>query len=250
MVDSEFQAEWSGVFDFGDMVMSFRVADVAIAAAYAIMKVEKPLEFLVSIVLSYKKSNIFQKEEAAVFLCMVKMRLAVSVCMSSYQYTLDSKNEYLLISQADAWNTLQLLDAVDSNAFTLQLQYQLDQRSPSDNAKTELGTDDYRENEALIKFRREHLSENLSLAYDSPIKIVRGQGAYLYDEKGSRYIDMVNNVCHLGHCHPKVVAAGQTQMAMLNTNTRYLHDNIADFGARIIVYVTGQFIGLYVCQFR
>ena len=41
---------------------------------------------------------------------------------------------------------------------------------------------------------------------------------------------MVNNVCHVGHCHPKVVAAGQRQMAVLNTNTRYLHDNIVDFG--------------------
>ena len=45
---------------------------------------------------------------------------------------------------------------------------------------------------------------------------------------------MVNNVCHVGHCHPKVVAAGQRQMAILNTNTRYLHDNIVEFGERLL----------------
>lgn len=47
-------------------------------------------------------------------------------------------------------------------------------------------------------------------------------------------MDMVNNVCHVGHCHPKVVAAGQGQLAELNTNTRYLHDGIVRYAERIL----------------
>jgi len=62
---------------------------------------------------------------------------------------------------------------------------------------------------------------------------VRGAGAYLYDETGQAYLDMVNNVCHVGHCHPRVVAAGQAQMAILNTNTRYLHDNIVNYAQQL-----------------
>jgi 4-aminobutyrate aminotransferase-like enzyme len=75
-----------------------------------------------------------------------------------------------------------------------------------------------------MAIRQRHLGKNLSVSYDTPLKIVRGMGGFLYTETGQPYMDGVNNVCHVGHCHPRVVAAGQRQMAVLNTNTRYLHD--------------------------
>jgi 4-aminobutyrate aminotransferase-like enzyme len=59
-----------------------------------------------------------------------------------------------------------------------------------------------------------------------PVKMVRGNGVYLIDQYGNKYIDTVNNVAHVGHEHPAVVKAGQHQMAVLNTNSRYLHENI------------------------
>ena len=62
-----------------------------------------------------------------------------------------------------------------------------------------------------------------------PLTIVRGEGAYLYDEHGRAYLDCVNNVCHVGHCHPRVVAAGREQMARLNTNTRYLYPELTEY---------------------
>lgn len=85
----------------------------------------------------------------------------------------------------------------------------------------------------IIAIRKRHLNPTLSLSYDHPLKIVRGQGVHLYDDQGRAFLDMVNNVPHVGHCHPKVVAAGQAQMAQLNTNTRYLHDNIAEYSLQL-----------------
>ena len=87
--------------------------------------------------------------------------------------------------------------------------------------------------EDIIALRREHLNPTLSMSYRQPLKMVRGAGAYLFDQDGNAYLDMVNNVCHVGHCHPAVVAAGQAQMAQLNTNTRYLHDNIVEYAKRL-----------------
>lgn len=81
--------------------------------------------------------------------------------------------------------------------------------------------------------RRRLLGRNLSIAYKSPLKIVRGSMQYLYDEQGREYLDAYNNVAHVGHCHPRVVKAGQDQMALLNTNTRYLHDSIVRFAERL-----------------
>ena len=63
--------------------------------------------------------------------------------------------------------------------------------------------------------------------------MVRGAGPYLFDHRGRPYLDLVNNVCHVGHCHPRVVAAGQEQMARLNTNTRYLYDGLTEYAARL-----------------
>ena len=85
---------------------------------------------------------------------------------------------------------------------------------------------DHPDNKALRDFRKTHLGKGMSLSYQQPIQMVRGMGAYLVDQFGATYLDTVNNVAHVGHEHPFVVKAGQDQMALLNTNTRYLHENI------------------------
>ena len=81
-------------------------------------------------------------------------------------------------------------------------------------------------NADIISYRHEHLGKGMSLSYDQPIQMVRGMGPYLIDQFGTTYLDTVNNVAHVGHEHLSVVKAGQEQMALLNTNTRYLHKNI------------------------
>ncbi len=86
----------------------------------------------------------------------------------------------------------------------------------------------------IIKIRERHLGKNLSLSYEKPLKMVRGEGVYLIDETGRKYLDTVNNVAHVGHEHSRVVEAGQKQMAVLNTNTRYLHDNIVEFANQLL----------------
>jgi 4-aminobutyrate aminotransferase-like enzyme len=87
--------------------------------------------------------------------------------------------------------------------------------------------------ELLVETRHRLLGRNLSIAYDAPVKIVRGSMQYLYDEDGRQYLDGYNNVAHVGHCHPKVVEAGLRQMQTLNTNTRYLHDTILHYAERL-----------------
>ncbi|KYO20348.1 5-phosphohydroxy-L-lysine phospho-lyase [Alligator mississippiensis] len=66
-----------------------------------------------------------------------------------------------------------------------------------------------------------------------PVKIVRAKGQYMYDENGRQYLDCINNVAHVGHCHPDVVNAANEQNQLLNTNSRYLHDNIVDYARRL-----------------
>ncbi|MDG4669533.1 aminotransferase class III-fold pyridoxal phosphate-dependent enzyme [Shinella sp. 838] len=90
-----------------------------------------------------------------------------------------------------------------------------------------------RSHEEIVKLRRELLLPNLSISYDKPIKFVRGEGVFLIDDSGRAYLDCFNNVCHIGHAHPVVVEAMAKQAETLNTNTRYLHDNIVAYAERL-----------------
>ena len=81
--------------------------------------------------------------------------------------------------------------------------------------------------------RQERIGRNLSIAYREPVRVVRGWMQYLYDDEGRRYLDAYNNVPHVGHCHRRVVEAGAEQMRVLNTNTRYLNDLLAEYADRL-----------------
>jgi 4-aminobutyrate aminotransferase-like enzyme/Ser/Thr protein kinase RdoA (MazF antagonist) len=85
-----------------------------------------------------------------------------------------------------------------------------------------------------LEARRRLVGRNLSIAYADPLKIVRGSRQFLYDDEGRRYLDAYNNVPHVGHAHPRVVEAASAQMAVLNTNTRYLSDRLTEYAGRLV----------------
>jgi len=123
---------------------------------------------------------------------------------------LDYKNDFpgvAFINQIDVWKSI----CIDPN-----LLFKIE------NLQTKKSST----NQELIQYRKQHLGKSLSLQYNTPVKMVRGDGAYLLDELGNKYLDTVNNVAHVGHEHPMVVRAAQEQIALLNTNSRYLHENI------------------------
>ena len=84
------------------------------------------------------------------------------------------------------------------------------------------------------------------LFYDEPVHLERGEGVYLFDRDGRRYLDCYNNVASVGHCHPRVVEALTRQAARLNTHTRYLHENVVRYAERLAATCPGD---LSVCMF-
>ncbi|XP_069174044.1 ethanolamine-phosphate phospho-lyase isoform X2 [Procambarus clarkii] len=101
--------------------------------------------------------------------------------------------------------------------------------------------------EETLELRKKHIGPSCKLFYkDDPIKILRASGVYMYDEQGCRYLDCINNVCHVGHCNPYVVSAAMQQMLVLNTNSRFLHDNVVLYAQRLLSYFPKE---LCVCYF-
>src|SRR5678810_605634 len=87
---------------------------------------------------------------------------------------------------------------------------------------------------ATLAARRDRaLGAGAPLFYNAPLHIVRGEGVYLFDADGRRYLDMYNNVPCVGHANPDVVAAMARQQATLNVHSRYLHEGIVAFAERL-----------------
>ena len=87
--------------------------------------------------------------------------------------------------------------------------------------------------EELLRQREEHLGKALSIAHGKPLHITHGSMQYLYASDGTRYLDLVNNVSHVGHSNPRVTEACAKQMGLLNTNTRYVYDGLTKYLGRI-----------------
>ena len=207
----------TGILDFGDIVHSYAIADLAIAVAYAVLDKPDPLEAAVSIVRGYARSRPIDDDEVAALFGLVVLRLCASVCIAAQQQRQRPDDPYLSISQAPIARTLPRLAAIGF-----------------DEAEAAFRSARGRTPAETLAARRRVIGANVSVAYREPVKIVRGWMQYLYDESGRRYLDAYNNVPHVGHSHPRVVKAATEQMLVLNTNTRYLHDRLAMFAERLV----------------
>jgi 4-aminobutyrate aminotransferase-like enzyme len=224
-----------GLIDFGDFVYSCTVFEAAVTAAYAMLGKPDPLAAAAQVIGGYHGANPLTELETELLYYLIGLRLATSVSMSAFQQRMEPETGYLSISEKAAWDMLEALANISPR--TARSRFRAACGLP-ESAGQELG--------ALQAKRKNHLGYNLSLSYDRPLKIIRGAGQYLYDQDGVAYLDMVNNVCHVGHSHPQVVQAGARQMAMLNTNTRYLHDNIVRLAERLAATLPPE---LSVCYF-
>ena len=89
---------------------------------------------------------------------------------------------------------------------------------------------------ARLARRARLLGAGYRLFYSEPLHFVRGEGVWLHDASGRRYLDAYNNVACVGHCHPEVVSAMAQQGSLLNTHTRYLHDSILDYADALLAH--------------
>lgn len=237
--DDPRQCKVIGVIDFGDLVHTHTVCELAIASAYAIMDKADPVTAAAHIVKGYNQALSLTGEELELLFALICIRLCLTVTNAAYQRTVEPDNEYLTISEQPAWMLLEKLAEVNPQSAHYTFRTVCDM--PADPATNEAGgclggnccDTPKMEAEEILALRHKLIGKSLSIAYQKPLTIVRGSMQYLYDEHGHRFLDCVNNVAHVGHSHPRVVKAGQSQMAVLNTNTRYLHENLVRYAKQL-----------------
>jgi 4-aminobutyrate aminotransferase-like enzyme/Ser/Thr protein kinase RdoA (MazF antagonist) len=218
----------SAILDYGDVVHTATVCNLAVALAYVMLDKPDPISTVAPVVAAYHEIFPLTEAEVEVLYRLAVTRLCLSVCIAAKQTHDVPDNEYLKISNAPAWALLEKLQTVPLDWPTQVFRYACgipvvkDQFSPPSESQSE-----------LITARRKSTGASLSLSYKSPLHIVSGSRQYLFDSSGRRYLDCVNNVAHVGHSHPFVVRAIAAQMQRLNTNTRYLHENLIEYTRRL-----------------
>ncbi|ASZ15075.1 aminotransferase [Chitinophaga sp. MD30] len=227
----------TGLIDFGDMVYSQLINNLAIACTYAMLHQHDPLAAAVAVIQGYHETYSLQLQEIQVLYYLIAARLCISVTNSARLSAAGSTNTFHFVTENAAWNLLHRLIKINpvaaENAFRLAAGF------PPCITINEAHT-------ALLQTRKTHVGRNLSISYRQPLKIWKGALQYLYDDQGRTFVDCVNNVSHVGHCHPTVVKAIAQQAARLNTNTRYLHDHLVEY-ARMLTDTLPE--PLQVCYF-
>jgi 4-aminobutyrate aminotransferase-like enzyme/Ser/Thr protein kinase RdoA (MazF antagonist) len=223
----------SAILDYGDVVHSATVCNLAVALAYVMFdKPDRhptdPIDAAAQVVAAYQEIYPLTEAEVDSLYTLTVARLCFSVCIAARQTRDVPDNEYLNISNAPAWSLLERLQQIPLDWPARVFRYACGMpviRGQTSRAR--------RTPAELLTARRKHLGSSLSVSYESPLHIVSASRQYLFDAEGKRYLDCVNNVAHVGHSHPRVVRAGTEQMAILNTNTRYLHEHLIEYSERL-----------------
>jgi 4-aminobutyrate aminotransferase-like enzyme/Ser/Thr protein kinase RdoA (MazF antagonist) len=220
----------AGIVDFGDLVQTRTVIDVAIAAAYQAFRADDPLDPLVDVLTAYHAVRPLAAGELALVPDLAAARMAQSLLISAWRAELHPDNvDYILADAEDCFDTLTRLDEHDPAALAVAL--------------TEACGELRRPHTPLaesLALRRARLGPALSLSYDEPVRLESGKGVWLTDVDGNRLLDAYNNVPQVGHAHPRVTAALAAQARRLTTNTRYLVDEVAVYADRLAALLPGE----------
>jgi len=212
----------SGIVDFGDMSHTALLVDLS-SALESVLRGRAPDAIFPAaraLLDGYEAVTPLEPLELELLGDLVTSRTAMTLAIASRQSAEDpARAGYLGASERGFWDLLGFLDAV----------------SPQEVAR-ELGASVEGDFNVLMA-RRERVVGSAALvplSYDPPLYLVRGEGTFVFDEQGRRYLDAYNNVPVVGHAHPRVTGRVARQLRLLATNMRYLHHEVVELAERIV----------------
>jgi 4-aminobutyrate aminotransferase-like enzyme len=222
-----------GIIDLGDMIHAPLVLEIAVTMGEFLVDGVASLDALPQLLAGYANAQPLERADINVLYDLITARIAIGVLIQTWRERncgagaglgagagagadslaeLSAKALDALASQGRGHLTQQWLDAVGINSSAPHRAV-----PPAD----------------LLRRRHTTLGANAELSYDRPLHLVRGEGVWVYTADGERLLDVYNNVPHVGHAHPVVVAAIADQARRIASNTRYLDERIIEYVERL-----------------
>jgi 4-aminobutyrate aminotransferase-like enzyme/Ser/Thr protein kinase RdoA (MazF antagonist) len=215
-----------GILDFGDMIHAPLIFEPAVAMSELLTEAVAPLDSAAAVLHGYAQGAALQADEVELLYDIITARHAITLLVHAWRHRHDQPGARVLEqASAQAARSLHHLLKLDRQALT---------RTWHEAAGTFAATaSSLAASPADLGRRHRLMGAGAELFYEKPLHIVRGAGVWVYDAEGRAYLDVYNNVPHVGHTHPTVVAAIQRQTAILATHTRYLHENILEYAEQL-----------------
>jgi len=214
----------TGIVDFGDMSFSALVVDLASVveshlAGRAVDDIVRTTRITID---GYERVTPLEPGELQILGELVAARACAGVVVPAARAALYADGDALMADlRSEAVILLEALHDIGFDQFAERIGGHARGRGASV--------------AGLAARRRSALGPALTgLSYREPLHLVRGEGVWLFDADGRRYLDAYNNVPVLGHGHPRVVEAMARQARRLNTNLRYLHETVLEVAERLV----------------
>ncbi|ADJ17121.1 aminotransferase [Halalkalicoccus jeotgali B3] len=218
----------SGITDFGDLTYTALVCDLAVVLTNVMNRHDNPISAAQSVVKGYVSVTPLEEAELRLLPDLVLTRLAVRGIMHVWQR---EKYEHNTDNVSDLWESLITFEEIGSDVIGRHLRTAaLGGNVPYSRSETS----------ELLSRRRQVLG-SARLSYCDPVHFVAGDGVWLFDQSGQRYLDAYNNVQIVGHGNADVAAAIAGQARTLTTNTRYLHEAVVSLSERLLATMPAEF---------
>lgn len=220
-------ADIVGIIDFGDMIHGPLICDLSAALSDLMTSTSRMALVLEHMVRGYHEVVPLETGERALLFDLIELRLIIALLVNSYRRTQTPEDPNygagVGFGNPPVIEALQRLGRTGLDAI-VDAACGVRPYRPSVPAQS---TDD------MMVRRKRLLGSRPYLFYDRPIHAVRGEGVWIIDASGRRFLDCYNNVPIVGHCHPHVTEAISRQSRILNTNTRYLGEQSLDYAERL-----------------
>ncbi len=215
-----------GLIDFGDMVYSAMINDLAIAMSYALCTSKDILEDSKTIITAFNKIIALKSEELDVLYLLIAGRMITSLVNSAKGKAENPDNEYISVN-AKLYKAL-LKKWIQINPIGFK-------KTAYEACDIQYNSNEQQKNK-IDQIRTDHFGSNLSLSYEEPIFMSSSAFQYMYDLDGNTYLDAYNNIPLVGHSHPLISKAISDQVRILNTNTRYHYTELGDYANKLLSF--------------
>lgn len=206
------------IIDFGDMIYGPMIFNPAICLTYILLESEDICADASKFMKAYRSQHHIDNEHLQILYYLITARISASICSSSAKIHNDPDNVYASKDQPRMIRLLKALHKINPTHFITQVK----------------GSTKLSQTGDLLDKRTTSFSTSMSLSYNIPIHMEKASLQYMYDTSGNAYLDCVNNIMHVGHNHPVVTDAAIRQISSLNTNTRYLYDNLYRYAEKLL----------------
>jgi 4-aminobutyrate aminotransferase-like enzyme/Ser/Thr protein kinase RdoA (MazF antagonist) len=225
----------TGITDFGDMTHTALVCDLAVSAADMLGGRVDGLELAPEVIRGYQSITPLEPGELALVADLMAARYAAAVVITAWR-----TREQGWAPQIDDEAFHRLEAMLDIGLDVLAARFTTRLCATPSGKHSAGGALAVRSTEELLRARARTLGGQ-HLSYSRPLHIVGGQGVFLEAADGRRYLDAYNNVPVLGHSNPTVVDAICSQVATLNTNSRYLQEAPVELAEQLLRTLPGRF---------